>query len=420
MSGLKGKFIRKINNKQLLIFITMAILCMGNSKYLIVKGINSYVEYAGYFLLMCGIAYYFLKKQNECKLRLVHIIFGVVVILFSIGIIVQPLSVSVKVRLVLTMITIASAAIIAENYINSFADIRAASYGVLAGMTGAMLLSVANRVSLFDNVNEGILHIGFNGGLEYKNYFAGSVLASFMGISLVYKYGQETQCNKKYKDLFILLLETVLILLSSSRGGYILFAVFLAVINFDKLRVLRRNKFLEAICFVIIILAGIWFFYAYVLGSDTYLYRIRGVLNYFEYHKSDWFHLLFGNAEMAYEGGGMSYVDNIRATVGWNGTYEMGFINAMIKNGILGIIGYFIIFVYIIFVCIKCGSGKQRTVCFSVLVTLLVSSLVESYVCNIHTIFGIYCYMVMSGLCGMMKEVYKSRQEISLEPEGLL
>jgi hypothetical protein len=154
-----------------------------------------------------------------------------------------------------------------------------------------------------------------------------------------------------------------------------------------------------------------------VLSSSTYGYRFRGVRNYLKYAWGDWYHLIFGNAEMAWSGLGEHYVQTVQKVVGWDGTYEMGFINTLIKNGILGLIGF--AWMYIYFVRVTMGSKKRwpKVINLSVLSVLLVSSLVESFVCNIHSIFGVYCYLLMAGVCGMVRP--KLRPGKVVTPLGL-
>ena len=55
---------------------------------------------------------------------------------------------------------------------------------------------------------------------------------------------------------------------------------------------------------------------------------------------------------------------------------------------------------------VSCELSKKSEFCrmnLTLLSVLLVSALVESFVCNIHSIFGVYCYLVMAGFCGMSR-----------------
>jgi hypothetical protein len=152
-----------------------------------------------------------------------------------------------------------------------------------------------------------------------------------------------------------------------------------------------------------VVAGGIAVYLLVVKSSSTYGYRFRGVRNYLNYAKGDWFHLIFGNAEMAWSGAGAHYVQTIQKTVGWDGTYEMGFINTLIKNGVLGLGGFAVMYVHLIRVTLKSKKSEFCRMNLTLLSVLLVSALVESFVCNIHSIFGVYCYLVMAGFCGMSR-----------------
>lgn len=78
--------------------------------------------------------------------------------------------------------------------------------------------------------------------------------------------------------------------------------------------------------------------YRIVYYSGSYMIRMKGFITYIELYKADFFHMWYGNAEMAWKDG--NYVNNVRAVIGWDGTVELSFLSILVKNGILGYFGY--------------------------------------------------------------------------------
>lgn len=398
------------NVSNILIFITMIIMILGNSKLLVDHGIESYVEYFGYALLMLGVIYTFItsnpiKDIKKWKKTIIMIL--VVGFLFSFGIMIQGLSFGTKIRLVATMGVLAIIPFAADNYMNTFEKIRSASYGILAGTVITTILALIGGSKVLETSYEGVLSIGFRGGVEFKNFYAADILASFMGIFFYYRY-RDSYRNIKIKrmDLIVMCIEGILIFLSSSRGGYLLFIIFLLSTLYEKCKSIEIKKlYICEIIAGILMVIGLIIAFKFILPkSSNYMYRIRGIENYFKYLKGDWFHLIFGNSQMAFGDSRYTYIVNIRRHVGWNGSYEMGFINTLIKNGILGIAGFVIIFAHYIRQIFKCSNWRLKTASLSVVSVLLFSSMVESYVCNIHAFFGVYSYLVMCGISGMIKK----------------
>ncbi len=392
----------KTNRKEVVVFVTMLLLVVSNSRLLVAKGLDSFFEYGIYFLLMCEIWWLFFRKNISPKYKSKLFSFFVMVsVFFSVGIAVQNLDIAIKLRLIATMLVISSAAIIAEDYMDSFATIRAAAYGILCGTIVTTGMSILGGLSLFAKVYEGVFDVGFTGGVQFKNFYAAFILGSFMGIYFYNKFIQ-----KKVIDYIVMAIEIVLLIASSARGTYILFLIFLIALNYKQLKNIKKKYRAIIILFLglVVAIVGYIVYVEVALVSSNYLYRFRGVVNYFNYVAGDWFHIIFGNAEMAWSNPALDYVTNIRSYVGWDGSYEMGFINALIKNGLIGLLGFVLIYIRIIKINMKTQEWEYKVVCISVLCVLLISSLVESFVCNIHGIFGVYCYLLMAGVCGMIRQ----------------
>lgn len=206
-------------------------------------------------------------------------------------------------------------------------------------------------------------------------------------------------------------IEIILLVLSNSRGGYILFITFLLVVNFDKLKLIKKNQRLPLMIVVLLItaLGTLYFYTKYVLTSGSYDIRLQGLENYIQRYSNDNFHLWYGNAEMAFRDSGLSYEENVRSIVGWNGTTELSILSILIKNGILGLIGYIIIFTLKILDCISLRQSKEKIFMISTIVVLLTSALLENYIVNIQITFGVFCYIGMSVLYNIGNQKHLSK-----------
>ena len=392
----------KFINKNVVIFTTFMLLVLSEALFFQKNGINTIANFISCFILSIGVFVTFItniikQKKYKFKLFLTIILFLIIFGLIVIGAFFQSTSLIAKARIIYPALILTTVMILSKNYLNSFQLIRSASYGIFAGLLLSTTLAIINNISVLEVAHESLFNYGLNGGLQYKNYFAASLLASFIGIML---YCYKNKFN--YFDIVLMIIITGLIFMSASRGTYLLFASFIIILFFDfiknKIKKLSLNKkVFITILFTILILTGIVFAIIFVLNSGTYLYRIRGVNNYLNYYKDDLFHLVLGNSEVVFRGSSDVYVDILRSTIeGYNGSFEMGFINVLIKNGILGLIGYFIAYMYMIINLVK--NKKNIFLGIGILIVLLMSSFVEAYVCSIHAIFGIYCYLVITGL----------------------
>ena len=388
--------------KSHIIFFTFFMLVISNSSFLVNLNLRKYFEYFTLGLLTFEIIICFFREKKHLKDIKIFII---VTILFSIGLLLQPhLIIATKLRLVLTMIALSSFMILSKSYLNSYKNIRISAYGMLCGLIATFLIGLITNTNVFERVYDNVfiipLKTAFNAGIKYKNMYSTIVLSIFIGIFLYYKNKE-----KKKIDLICLVILPFLLLFSVSKGGYIIFE-FICTFNLKK--VIDKFNFKLKIILFCLVIGGLIipssFIYSKFIGtSETYAYRIRGVENYINYIQKDYFHMFFGYSEIAFSKDG-NYIENIKIFLkmngmdGMNGSYEMGFINTLIKNGIIGIIGFVISYIWILknAFSLKNSCEKKHVIC--ILLVLLVSSLVESYVCNIHQTFGIFCYLTMTGL----------------------
>lgn len=389
-----------INKHRFIIFISFFFITMGEGNFFISIEKNNIFLYLGYAILLLNIYWNFIIKNRKIPRKSLFFRFILVIFLFNIGIYMQPLLDNmIKIRLIFSMIIIASIAMLSEGYIKSFVDIKKASYGILWGITISTIISIFTGTTLVGTAYEGLLGgYGFNGGLDDRNFFAAATIAGFAGIYICNKFEEKTNLDK-----VMLIYAFILLISSNSRGGYILFLLFLLVINYEKLYIIKKSqrKILVALVCVLTVLGGIYFYNTIALNSGTYMYRVNGLLNLIEYYSNEYFYILFGMSGIAFDDNGQSYMENVRSVLGWDGTTELAILNIFIKNGLFGLLGYIIIFIYFIKRFLEIKVLRYKIPILALVMVLLVSSLSETYMVNINLIFGVFCYIAIAGTCGM-------------------
>ena len=406
-----------------LLFLSFFLLTLGNSAYFISVGINRFVEYAGLLVLLMSITencLFHLNRSLQGKVAVRAILLSV---LFCLGLAVQELRLLKKLELIISMLILVFIMIASESYIRTFTHIRWASLGILAGCAGCTVIALLTGTGITTVALEGLGGFGFNAGMEHKNFFAYAVFASFTGLYLYYRYEKKTGW-----DFAILVVELLLMVVSNSRSVYIVLAVFFIAIYTERLFGLAKsllNKIPEKYRKTFLVVAGIAGAAAVVVAvivvlpkSGTYMYRVRGLLNFFKAYSTDAFHMVFGAADMAFANPELSYNENIRATIGWDGSTEMALLNMLIKNGILGVIGYVAVLSRPVAALVKTESWEHRIVLLVVVVPMLVSTLAETFVTNVHLVYGPYCYVVLTGLCGMVRTRKKKTDQQEFEYEN--
>ena len=98
---------------------------------------------------------------------------------------------------------------------------------------------------------------------------------------------------------------------------------------------------------------------------------------------------------MAFDSSGASYEENIRSAVGWDGTVEVAYLNIIIKNGLIGLVGYFMIFKVYINQIFNLHNIKIKIMMYAYLVAFLVSGLFEAFVGDIKLPFSMLSYLIL-------------------------
>ena len=391
-------------NKYYFMFMTAFLLTISDSTVFISVGINKIITFlACTFLFIQILISYLDSKHRKSAESMKGIAICLIGIFFlCLGSLLQYDSIGILLRIVFPAIILISSITISDNYENSYLAIKTFSYGIFVGIAMIFIVALLGEVPVIEKTAEGILKTGLNGGFQYKNYFAATALSGFMGLFICLLKDKKT-----IVDISLMIIEILMILLSGSRGTVLMLLIFVFMMLGSKHIVNFINNFRRLICNKkerIIILVSLFILLAIIAilivsQSSTYSYRIRGVKNYFEFYNNDCFHLIFGNSSLVFKGESSQYVAIIRSVInGFDGSYEMGFINVIIKNGLLGLVGYILCYVYMIK---KIINKKNSYICISIFILLMISSLVEAYVCSIHTIFGLQCYLLINGIANI-------------------
>lgn len=390
---------QQVSSYQKLITFTFFLLTLGNSSFLTAKGFSKYFEYSGYILLLVTIFFRFAFDKKLLKKSKLLSLFVICLFLFCIGLFANTALVfTVRMQLVFSMVIIAAVSLLAENYFLCFDDMRYMAYGVLLGISFTFILALLGHISLTTLAENGT-GFGFNGGLQHKNYYGSYIVSCFIVFYLLYKK------EKRSKDKHLLFLTLFLVLPSNSRASYIFLIVFILVCSVN-----RFKKFDWRLTFLIIaVFAFAAFMFAssfytyYALKSGSYLYRVQGLINYLNYYSNDLFHILFGSSEMAFRDPTIDYATAVRSVIGWNGTVELSILSILIKNGLIGLCGYLIIYIRWLLISFK-SDFIVRNHYLAVYFTLLVSAFVENYITNMHVLFGLMLYLILSCFSGFIND----------------
>ena len=164
---------------------------------------------------------------------------------------------------------------------------------------------------------------------------------------------------------------------------------------------------------VFLVLAGVPALQIMRNKSETFHFRFNGLYNYLHMFSDNMKYMLFGNLKIAYGNSNMSYDENIRSIIGWDGSTELVIFNVLIKNGLIGFIGYFLIFRNYVKTSLKLHNEKLKIIAFAIIICFIISSFVESYVANINHLFTVFIYLLLANISKIDANIGKGN-EISL------
>lgn len=388
-----------IKKNSIYIFIISFLLMISSSLYLSEIGINSSLLYLGYFLILLKIYKSLLKSKEVIYTQFFQVL--LIVFLLSIGILIQNLEIKQKIILVLAYFLMASFTILGKYFLKSIDDLKIVSYAILMGYIIVCVLSLIVGTSIIASVGEGVFSFGLTGGMGHKNIVAASLLVGLISIYTYIILGK-----KRNFDMYLVYIYILLIFLSGSRTIWIMTIIFFIISNMyiiKNLSKLKRYIFKFIITLLSIIIISIVIKYV-LLESQNYLFRLLGVISFWDLHKDDYYHLVFGFSEIVYNSSN-SYFENVWSLTEGIGTFEMGFLNIIARMGIIGFVGYVVLFNIILKKAKKIENIKKRYILYGIVYTMLFSGFVELYIVSVQYVYTIMTLCIISFLSINSKEI---------------
>ncbi len=388
-----------IKKNSIYIFIVSFLIMTSSSLYLAEIGINSSLLYLGYFLILLKIYKSLLRRKEIIYTQFFQVL--LIVILLSIGILIQNIEIKQKIMLVLAYFLMASFIILGKYFFKSIDDLKIVSHAILLGYIIVCVLSLIVGTSIIASVGEGVFSFGLTGGMGHKNIVAASLLVGLISIYTYIILGK-----KRNFDMYLVYIYILLIFLSGSRTVWIMTIIFFIISNMyiiKNLSKLKRYIFKFIITLLSIIIVSIVIKYV-LLESQNYLFRLLGVISFWNLHKDDYYHLVFGFSEIVYNNSN-SYFENVWSLTEGIGTFEMGFLNIIARMGIIGFVGYVILFNIILKKAKKIENIKQRYILYGIVYTMLFSGFVELYIVSVQYVYTIMILCIISFLTINSKEI---------------
>lgn len=388
-----------IKKNSIYIFIVSFLIMTSSSLYLAEIGINSSLLYLGYFLILLKIYKSLLRRKEIIYTQFFQVL--LIVLLLSIGILIQNIEIKQKIMLVLAYFLMASFIILGKYFFKSIDDLKIVSHAILLGYIIVCVLSLIVGTSIIASVGEGVFSFGLTGGMGHKNIVAASLLVGLISIYTYIILGK-----KRNFDMYLVYIYILLIFLSGSRTVWIMTIIFFIISNMyiiKNLSKLKRYIFKFIITLLSIIIVSIVIKYV-LLESQNYLFRLLGVISFWNLHKDDYYHLVFGFSEIVYNNSN-SYFENVWSLTEGIGTFEMGFLNIIARMGIIGFVGYVILFNIILKKAKKIENIKQRYIYYGIVYTMLFSGFVELYIVSVQYVYTIMILCIISFLTINSKEI---------------
>lgn len=381
--------------------ITVSLVTISCAQFCQRTGLADFVAYLGYGILMLTMAASLVNGLRAGKGSADIAWFVACLFLLSIGIMLQDMSVTLKVRLFLTQVVLAASMVFGKYIIKEIHHVRMIGYALLTGLLIVMISSLVLGADFYSNVDEGaksVLLSGFNGGLLHKNYFA---ITLFVSIACLHLHWLVS--GRKIIDIFAILFELILLLFSHARSSWILLAIYGIVVSvywtLERKKGVGFDRF--ALVLAIVVALGTLsyavlyrFFFA---ESMTYMARINGLMNWIEYTLDNPIQFITGNAGIFF-GSTESYYDHFRTVTGDSGAVDMAILNILIKAGVLGVVAYIATLYRPIRYVVSKRDAQGLMVAIAIIAPFLASMLSENVAATISLPYLVSAYLVL-GVC---------------------
>lgn len=388
----------KVSIHSLYLFITFTLLVINSSRVLSGTRMGTIVEMTAYMFLLGGIGLSYMNLGKQYKHKFINMPLFVISVLLCVGILIQRFAFQRMILLLFTMVAVILPSIMAEHYIKKWKDFRTIAYAITCGAFIDLILALVSGVPITMNSVEASfgIHWSYNGGIVFKNV-ATVLLSIIICLESYRKCGGRIHLVDK-----ILLVGSLLgIVLSNSRGAWVITLAYVLSLNYEIIKYIGKKY--RLLCLftlaVTVVLVGVYTYRNIFSNSGTYMFRVRGWVNYINMYRSDYLKLFFGNGKIAYDQG-TDYATAIRSVTGWNGSVEIAWLDILIKNGIIGLIGFVIIFARAFLIARSSLDMKIKSAYIAVMAALLLSTFAATYIQNVHQFYGIFSYTVMSFFAG--------------------
>ena len=384
-----------------IIYIALFCITISWSKFIIARGLQDCLEYIGLFCILVGIYIRSYRKEDIKRIPLLIAI----MFFFTLGLVLQDLAISKKLNAIISMFILTSIAIMPCASIQRLDDFVELEKSIAFGLCLSTVLGIASGTGVTTGASEGVIfNWGFDAGLEHRNYCSYVFLCIFIIEYLKFKIGRVKNANT-------LIVVALLIVSTNSRSALLILLLFLVVSNINRIRSSshKRRIGFALFCFLGIVI-GIPAFQIMKNNSETFSFRLNGLHNYLKIFFSDTKCMLIGNLKITSLNSYMSYDENIRSVIGWNGSTELVLLNVLIKNGILGLVGYFLIFIHYFRMVKKLRIEKLRNIVLAVITCFIISAFVESYVANINHVFTAFVYLLLSNISKLDANISRERE----------
>lgn len=195
-----------------------------------------------------------------------------------------------------------------------------------------------------------------------------------------------------------ILLYIFLIIIAKNRTGMVLNAVVFAIVGsyiVGQRIVKKQRKGFYRIAFllgIIVAIVGILWLSRY---SFNFSIRLKTLYIYIELYGDKMFEMLFGQSGTIYASD-RGYFDSWRALTGSEGTFEIGYLNILVKNGLVGLITYCFMMFYPLMSAMKAKDGRKIYLLMLVIVPLFFSGIIELFIQNIKVYYSVFCWSAIS------------------------
>ena len=378
----------RVSIKNSLISLGLFLLTIGNNKF-INDHYGSLVEYIGLIIILFKIVW---ESKNTKTLYKRFPLVLCLMALLSVGALISGLARSTKLGLIATSIALIVLSTLSDSLLSSNRKIRSAAKAIISGCIMSGIIGILTKTfGIIWDPEDAIIGFQSLNGFQHKNYCAGIWLSAYI-LYYVYLLREHKLNSRKARlKLFGIL---IFILLSGSKGILVLWIAFMLCINFDKILLIRKRqrKLVLLLLIVIAVGAGLYIYNNILHNIVTYAYRMEGLTAVIKYLSSNPKRLLTGMSDIAYANTGLGYTYNMRNFLGWQASVEMAYVNILIKNGLLGIFAYGIIFTRY-FKRIPKENKENAKITTTLIIVMLLSGMTETFIASIHYVFGpvLYC-----------------------------